>query len=97
MKKSVILISLPFIMWMCSVDGVWKDWSDWSACSVSCAEGTQWRARECEGPLFGGKDCSGISNETKSCVIMECPGKLILCSIYFYQLLVFIVGFLITN
>ncbi|XP_067942786.1 uncharacterized protein [Watersipora subatra] len=50
----------------CPVDGVWEDWSSWS-CSVTCGSGTKSRQRECIGPINGGMDCSGLSQETADC------------------------------
>lgn len=60
-----------------SGDGKWSAWKPWSPCSVSCSLGTQSRSRTCTNPppTFGGKDCMGKSDETKSCNKGPCPGK----------------------
>lgn len=60
-----------------SGDGKWSAWKPWSPCSVSCSLGTQSRSRTCTNPppTFGGKDCVGKSDETKSCNKGPCPGK----------------------
>ena len=64
-------------MIFCTVDGEWSDWKDWTPCSVTCGTGTQERERTCTKPrpAFGGKDCVGISRESKSCQAIPCPGK----------------------
>lgn len=56
------------------VDGVWTAWADWSICSVTCANGTQWRNRTCVGPLYGGMNCTGEEIEERICVTASCPG-----------------------
>ena len=40
-----------------TIDGQWKEWSDFSSCSVSCGNGTKSRTRICEGPFYGGNSC----------------------------------------
>lgn len=58
------------------VDGVWTAWADWSDCSVTCANGTQWRNRTCVGPLYGGMNCTGDETQEKICVAASCPGTI---------------------
>ncbi|XP_047454634.1 adhesion G protein-coupled receptor B1 isoform X10 [Mugil cephalus] len=58
---------------VCPVDGVWNDWSSWSACSTSCSNGTTQRTRECNGPSYGGSECRGEWLETIDCFLGECP------------------------
>ncbi|XP_078377620.1 SCO-spondin-like [Oculina patagonica] len=60
---------------ICPVDGEWSDWKDWAPCSVTCGTGTQERERTCTKPrpAFGGKDCVGVSGESKSCQAVPCP------------------------
>jgi len=59
-----------------SVPGVWNDWSQWTSCSVSCANGTVVRNRTCAPPLAGQSTlpCAGDSNETDVCALGTCPG-----------------------
>lgn len=60
--------------WPTLVDGVWNEWSSWSLCSASCANGTMQRTRECNGPSYGGSECRGEWLETVHCFLGECPG-----------------------
>ena len=70
------LISLFPLPWK-TVDGKWSDWGDWSTCSLPCGGGTQDRLRTCTNPppAFGGAQCTGESNEIRSCNSQPCPGK----------------------
>ncbi|XP_026769612.1 adhesion G protein-coupled receptor B1 isoform X9 [Pangasianodon hypophthalmus] len=58
---------------VCPVDGVWNEWSSWSSCSVSCANGTMQRTRECNGPSYGGSECQGEWLQMRDCFLRECP------------------------
>ena len=67
------------------VDGGWtvyKPWSLWSDCSVSCGDGTQSRSRRrtCTNPapMYGGKQCTGDTtySELTSCNNNPCPGTI---------------------
>ncbi|KAG7254745.1 hypothetical protein CRUP_020985 [Coryphaenoides rupestris] len=58
---------------VCPVDGVWNEWSGWSSCSTSCANGTAQRTRECNGPSYGGSECHGGWLETVDCFLGDCP------------------------
>ncbi|XP_053376438.1 coadhesin-like [Mercenaria mercenaria] len=57
------------------VDGVWAEWSVWSACEVSCGGGQTTRSRQCVYPNKLQKDlpCIGVSDENKSCNTQSCP------------------------
>ncbi|XP_068085912.1 uncharacterized protein [Anabrus simplex] len=48
----------------------WEPWSDWSACSASCGEGTQERRRFCRQK----GDCQGYNKERRRCNIFSCEG-----------------------
>lgn len=63
-----------------AVDGNWTDWGDWERCSVTCVGGTQSRSRTCTNPppRYGGRDCSGESEDVQSCNEDPCPSKEIL-------------------
>lgn len=63
------------------VDGVWGDWSPWSACSRACGSGVTVRSRECVGRRGTGATCLsrvldlGPVSETLSCNTHLClPG-----------------------
>ncbi|GFR05235.1 hemicentin-1 [Trichonephila clavata] len=54
---------------LCPVDGKWSEWSGWSACSATCGIGVRSRTRTCNDPdpFYGGKECSGDSEEFEEC------------------------------
>ncbi|XP_060563934.1 thrombospondin-1-like [Ruditapes philippinarum] len=61
---------------LCSlVDGMWSDWTAWSACDVTCDNGTQSRTRTCSNPppSNGGLNCTGHTRDYKSCHKQLCP------------------------
>ena len=58
------------------VDGVWKEWTTWSECSLTCGGGERRRSRSCIPPLHGGKDCDGPSMNVEACNEQPCPGML---------------------
>jgi hypothetical protein len=49
------------------IDGIWSDWSNYTACSSICGPATQYRTRRCTQPLNGGHPCDGASIETIDC------------------------------
>ncbi|XP_046546208.1 uncharacterized protein LOC124256280 [Haliotis rubra] len=60
----------------CPVDGGFQSWTLWSACSVTCENGTQTRSRDCNNPTpqFGGANCSGDFTQLLSCDTgIRCP------------------------
>ncbi|XP_060579782.1 thrombospondin-1-like [Ruditapes philippinarum] len=63
---------------VCPVDGMWGDWSPWSACSPTCGDSSslQTRSRNCDNPApsDGGQNCLGSSSDTRLCTIGACPG-----------------------
>ncbi|XP_067012191.2 uncharacterized protein [Anabrus simplex] len=48
----------------------WEQWSDWSACSASCGEGTQERHRLCR----QAEGCQGYNKEKRRCNMYSCEG-----------------------
>ncbi|XP_078578186.1 mucin-like protein [Branchiostoma floridae x Branchiostoma japonicum] len=62
----------------CPVDGGWSDWGAWSACSVTCGNGTETRERTCNNPApaNGGAGCVGETHDTRACNTgMFCSGN----------------------
>ena len=58
----------------------WGEWAPWSICSVSCGEGDQTRARQCNKPFpqHGGTHCGANGSkatEKKLCHEISCPSK----------------------
>ncbi|XP_022803075.1 coadhesin-like [Stylophora pistillata] len=53
----------------CPVNGGWSNWGDWGQCSASCGDGQHARSRTCTNPppSGGGAQCSGDSQETRTC------------------------------
>ena len=66
--------NIPF-----TVNGNFSSWSGFSACSVTCGNGTMTRFRECNNPApaHGGADCHGNATETVICKEQECPSMLV--------------------
>ena len=56
------------------VDGGWTDWSEYSACSVTCDSGEQTKHRSCTNPApkYGGRPCPGQAKSVRSCVMPRC-------------------------
>ncbi|XP_030853395.1 hemicentin-1 isoform X1 [Strongylocentrotus purpuratus] len=59
----------------CPVDGGWGPWSSWQLCDRTCGNGNTIRERICNNPepRYGGRDCSGLSRETRACNVRPCP------------------------
>ncbi|KAF6723741.1 Brain-specific angiogenesis inhibitor 3 [Oryzias melastigma] len=57
---------------LCPVDGQWQEWSSWSDCSVTCANGTQQRTRQCSAAAHGGSECRGHWAESRECHNPDC-------------------------
>ena len=59
------------------VNGGFTDFNKWSTCSKTCGGGTQTRSRTCTDlkPAYGGKGCSGLSQQIQPCNVHDCPGS----------------------
>lgn len=59
-----------------AVNGRWSNWGGYGTCSKSCGTGRQTKIRTCTNPApaYGGSQCRGLSSNTISCKIKECPG-----------------------
>jgi hypothetical protein len=57
------------------VNGGFSDWSEWSACSESCAGGDQTKTRTCTNPApeYGGAACDGQTFDAQQCNEHACP------------------------
>ena len=54
------------------------DYGAWTACSVTCGDGTRTRTRtEATSAANGGAECTGRSTETESCNTGSCLGKIL--------------------
>nr|XP_057914076.1 adhesion G protein-coupled receptor B3 isoform X7 [Doryrhamphus excisus] len=60
---------------LCPVDGQWQEWSSWSDCSVTCANGTQQRTRQCSAAAHGGSECRGHWAESRECHNPDCTAN----------------------
>lgn len=60
----------------CPQDGVWTDWTEWSACTTSGETYTHNRTRSCMNVLCGGQFCQGISVEYETCDPPHCLSKI---------------------
>ncbi|KAI3362661.1 hypothetical protein L3Q82_001735 [Scortum barcoo] len=58
-----------------TVDGQWQEWSSWSDCSVTCANGTQQRTRQCSAAAHGGSECRGHWAESRECHNPDCTAN----------------------
>lgn len=59
---------------VCPADCVESAWSTWSACTRTCAGGTQTRVRSVVlAEQFGGKHCSGHLQQARHCQLTPCP------------------------
>ena len=81
LSNSTQFYLLIFIILLFLVPGVYTPWGNWSACSVSCGEGSQRRSRSCTNPppQHGGPTCSeqglGEATEDQPCNAGHCPGN----------------------
>ena len=56
------------------MDGVWLPWADWAECSKTCGNGLRVRKRQCDGPFYGGANCTGDWEDAEFCNPDPCPG-----------------------
>ena len=65
-----------FYNYIVVVDGGWGDWSEFTACSASCGNGSIQRTRNCDkpAPQNNGSDCQGAGIETNVCTETACQG-----------------------
>ena len=72
---SKVYSSVPII-----VNGAWTSWSAWASCSTTCGTGQQQKTRSCTNPspAYGGSGCPGVTSDTQSCMIKNCPSMYIL-------------------
>jgi len=60
-----------------AINGGWSSFTAWSACSKTCATGTQSRTRLCNSPFpnVNGAACVGQGTESQNCNTQACPPK----------------------
>ena len=58
-----------------AVDCVWKDWDQWSTCTVTCGGGKQYRSRGQIAARHNGAPCVGDSEQERNCNTNPCPGE----------------------
>jgi len=75
----VVIIILSVSIWFVtkSVDGLYSNWYEASACTRSCGGGTSTWKRKCDNPSpkNGGKQCQGPAIEIRSCANTFCTGS----------------------
>ena len=64
------------------VTGSYTDWTAWTACSVSCGQGSKLRMRAC----FGGSCTGGDGTEVESCGTIDCQGAFLNDTIFFARI-----------
>lgn len=67
----------------CPVDCSWQDWTNWTACTVTCSPVpvTQTRTRKVQTVAgYGGAPCTGDSVDKQACNITACPVDCVLSS-----------------
>lgn len=74
------LIFIKVTITIVLVNGVWRQWSEWDSCNVTCGGGEKSRRRECNGPFFDGDPCEGPTEERLTCNTFNCPSKETFCS-----------------
>lgn len=57
------------VLIVCTEPAVWRDWGEWSACSVSCGQGQRSRTRTCHSnqDCPDGDSCKGNKEESETC------------------------------
>ncbi|CAG2214170.1 HMCN [Mytilus edulis] len=67
MHKLTLILLLSLIVQTVMLKGIWKQWSPWTQCTVTCGKGRQTRRRQCIGV------CPGRKEIGKWCTKMACP------------------------
>ena len=68
-------------MYFTLVDCEWDNWET-GTCSKTCGGGVRITTRQIKiKAAHGGKECSGASNFTEECNVVECPGMIMFCQI----------------
>lgn len=59
----------------CPIHGGFTSWSNFTACSKTCGNGTRMRNRACSNPApkHGGRNCTGEFEEIEDCNTFPCP------------------------
>ena len=60
-------------MYILTVDCVWNDWGNWTACSKECGGGQQSRTKTIRiAAANGGEQCEGEATEEQACNTDNC-------------------------
>ena len=65
-KRSIVFLA---------VKCVWKEWTQWHSCSVTCGVGTEIRTRKPISAYYEGLNCQGPSEESRPCYQDACSGN----------------------
>ena len=71
-----IILIVKTLIHLSLVDCTWSEWTI-GECSQTCGEGVRGNVREMFPELYGGNPCEGEPFVTESCMIEECPGKMV--------------------
>lgn len=73
--KTIETVNITLHETVIPIHGRYSQWGYWGLCSRTCGGGTQKRIRSCTNPppKNGGRECSGLASESRSCNTQRCP------------------------
>jgi len=57
----------------CPIDCTWNAFGPWGPCNATCNGGTQIQTRTENPAMYGGKNCTGDSEQSQPCNTQKCP------------------------